>query len=65
MALLQRAGSAGSPSPSLRAASGSNHKTLHYKWIALSNTTLGMLMPTINSSITLIALPDSRLMAEW
>ena len=29
-----------------------------YKWIALSNTTLGMLMATINSSITLIALPD-------
>ena len=31
---------------------------VHYKWIALSNTTLGMLMATINSSITLIALPD-------
>src|SRR5579872_561826 len=30
----------------------------HYKWIALSNTTLGMLMATINSSIILIALPD-------
>ncbi|MGH8988273.1 MAG: MFS transporter [Acidimicrobiales bacterium] len=29
-----------------------------YKWIALSNTTLGMLMATINSSIILIALPD-------
>jgi MFS family permease len=29
-----------------------------YKWIALSNTTLGMVMATINSSITLIALPD-------
>jgi MFS family permease len=29
-----------------------------YKWIALSNTTLGMLMATVNSSITLIALPD-------
>jgi len=29
-----------------------------YKWIALSNTTLGILMATINSSITLIALPD-------
>ena len=31
---------------------------LHYKWIALSNTTLGILMATINSSILLIALPD-------
>jgi MFS family permease len=29
-----------------------------YKWIALSNTTLGMLMATVNSSIMLIALPD-------
>src|SRR5580700_2170331 len=31
---------------------------IHYKWIALSNTTLGMLMATINASIMLIALPD-------
>jgi MFS family permease len=30
----------------------------HYKWIALSNTTLGVLMVTINQSIVLIALPD-------
>src|ERR1700747_3360476 len=30
----------------------------NYKWIALSNTTLGMLMATINQSIVLIALPD-------
>jgi MFS family permease len=30
----------------------------HYKWIALSNTTLGILMATINTSIILIALPD-------
>ncbi len=29
-----------------------------YRWIALSNTTLGMLMGTINSSIILIAMPD-------
>src|SRR6476661_7950727 len=29
-----------------------------YKWIALSNTTLGVLMATVNSSILLIALPD-------
>jgi MFS family permease len=33
-------------------------RALHYKWIALSNTTLGILMATINSSILLIALPD-------
>jgi MFS family permease len=30
----------------------------HYKWIALSNTTLGILMVTINQSILLISLPD-------
>jgi MFS family permease len=30
----------------------------HYKWIALSCATLGILMATINSSIVLIALPD-------
>ena len=29
-----------------------------YRWIALSNTTLGVLMATLDSSITLIALPD-------
>jgi MFS family permease len=29
----------------------------HYKWVALSNTTLGMLMATINGSIILISLP--------
>jgi MFS family permease len=30
----------------------------NYKWIALSNTTLGVLMVTINQSIVLISLPD-------
>src|SRR6201981_2497459 len=29
----------------------------NYKWIALSNTTLGVLMVTINQSILLISLP--------
>src|SRR5262245_5566157 len=33
-------------------------RRLEYKWVALSNTTLGMLLATINSSILLIALPD-------
>src|SRR6195952_3643203 len=33
-------------------------RSVHYKWIALSNTTIGILMATINSSILLIALPD-------
>ncbi len=31
---------------------------LDYKWVALSNTTLGMLVAMINSSILLIALPN-------
>src|SRR6202042_1182743 len=31
---------------------------LDYKWVALSNTTLGMLVATLNGSILLIALPD-------
>jgi MFS family permease len=29
----------------------------HYKWVALSNTTLGVFMATINASIVIIALP--------
>jgi MFS family permease len=33
-------------------------RKLEYKWVALSNTTLGMLIATINASILLIALPD-------
>jgi MFS family permease len=44
-----------SRSAAARTASGTPDR---YKWIALSNTTLGMLMATINSSIILIALPD-------
>ena len=37
---------------------GSTAPGPHYKWIALSNTTLGLLIATINSSIVLIAMPD-------
>jgi MFS family permease len=39
---------------------GQGHRVLgpRYKWIALSNTTLGVLMATINQSIVLIALPN-------
>src|ERR1700691_1336523 len=32
--------------------------TKNYKWVALANTTLGVVMATIDSSIMLIALPD-------
>ena len=31
---------------------------LNYKWVALSNTTLGVLLATIDGSIVLIAMPD-------
>ena len=41
------------PAPTSAPAVGSR-----YKWIALSNTTLGVLMVTVNSSIVLIALPN-------
>ena len=49
MTALSEAGSPANPGRAL----GPN-----YKWIALSNTTLGVLMVTINQSIVLIALPD-------
>jgi MFS family permease len=38
-----------------RYAVGAQHP--RYRWVALSNTTLGMLMATINSSIVIISLP--------
>jgi MFS family permease len=39
------------------ALSAEGGRGVHYKWIALSNTTLGILMVTINQSILLISLP--------
>src|ERR1700731_761334 len=44
---------AGQPGPAPGSGPGPR-----YKWIALSNKTLGVLMATVNSSILLIALPD-------
>ena len=52
--------------PAAAGAGSANHSTTSaqtapvsdgYKWIALSNTTLGVLMATINSSIILISMP--------
>jgi MFS family permease len=43
---------AATPSPGARAADD------RYKWIALSNVTLGVLLATLDASITLIAMPD-------
>jgi MFS family permease len=38
-------------------APGQPREGSHYKWLALSNTTLGMLAATVNASIVIIALP--------
>jgi len=51
-----------SATPEARSSAGlsgtSGAPASRYKWIALSNTTLGVLMVTINQSILLISLPD-------
>jgi MFS family permease len=44
-----------SPTPSPQ--TGPSHAS-RYKWIALSNTTLAVLLATLDASITLIAMPD-------
>ena len=48
------------PTTAPAAATAQAHPAVgsRYKWIALSNTTLGVLMVTVNSSIVLIALPN-------
>ena len=46
------------PAPARAARSEDADRQDRYKWIALSNTTLGILMATINQSILLISLPD-------
>ena len=43
--------------PAVRRDHHGNPVPDHYKWIALSNTTLGVLIATINASILLISLP--------
>jgi MFS family permease len=45
------------PYPSRR-GSRSDPRGENYKWIALSNCTLGVLLATLDASITLIAMPD-------
>src|ERR1700751_4615225 len=47
------------PTTQTRAAAKTRWDKNHprYKWVALSNTTLGVLMATINSSIVIISLP--------
>ena len=40
------------------AAGEAAERPSHYKWLALSNTTIGVLLATIDSSIMLIAMPE-------
>jgi MFS family permease len=42
---------------SLDRLAGGRLRGTHYKWLALSNTTLGMLAATVNASIVIISLP--------
>ena len=44
--------------PRLAAEAGQDGRPDRYKWVALTNTTIGVLMATIDASIMLIALPD-------
>jgi len=46
-----------STATAFRAAVTGGAEHPHYKWVALSNTTLGILLATINSSVVLISLP--------
>jgi MFS family permease len=39
-------------------SNGNAHRSDNYKWVALSNTTLAVLLATLDASITLIAMPD-------
>jgi len=52
------AASAGAPARLRKLFSRETEPGPNYKWIVLSNTTIGVLLATINSSILLIALPD-------
>src|SRR5579871_6783082 len=49
---------AGAATSTLRTRSKSDSRPDSYKWVALSNTTVGVLLATIDSSIMLIAMPD-------
>jgi MFS family permease len=53
-----KASKQGGPGPKATARRERDLNNPRYKWVVLSNTTLGILMATINASILLIALPD-------
>jgi MFS family permease len=49
---------AGGPAPSPEPPARDDPRGDGYKWVALSNCTLGILLATLDGSITLIAMPD-------
>jgi MFS family permease len=50
-------GASAQPGANGRAPGSGRLRDAHYKWVALSNTTLGMLAATVNGSIVIISLP--------
>jgi MFS family permease len=54
----EQGAAAGAGGAATRVGSRSDPRGERYKWIALSNTTIGVLLATIDSSIMLIAMPD-------
>jgi MFS family permease len=50
-------GSGSAADPAALAPAKGNGRGSRYKWVALSNTTLGMLAATVNASIVIISLP--------
>jgi len=50
-------GTAGRPPDTAHRAGRLDRDHPRYKWVALSNTTVGMLLATVNSSIVIISLP--------
>lgn len=50
-------GTSGEKTKSGDTTAGQDEKGLDYKWVALSNTTIGTFMATVNGSIILISLP--------
>ncbi len=53
-----RTASGEAPVPDTLKGTDADPRGSGYKWIALSNTTVGILLATIDASITLIAMPD-------
>ena len=51
------AGAAPGPAEASAMAQAKGRRGTHYKWLALSNTTIGMLSATVNASIVIISLP--------